>query len=321
MIDTGLFDRSEYFLNPIRYKSTFAQSILPFTTVLLNGAYWDSRYPRIITNTEMQQFLSTHRIGGKLLCVADISCDVGGSLEFVDRVSTISKPFWYISSGDAASMNNTSHTREEKDGSDETLDNFVRSESDEFPYGVLVSSVDNLPAELPKDASDYFGAMLFPAIKDIIEELQNSAINSKSARIFFENNNTLRAAMITEQGQLVPRFSHLQTLVDNSREDGIEQKVELGLKKAEKLVPEIVPQKIKKILLLGKGLVSGPVIAYFEGKPGYKMTVAAAPTLNTSFISTERDKKDIIFIDFDVEKDTQILNDLVQDHDIVIRYL
>ena len=127
--------------------------------------------------------------------------------------------------------------------------------------------------------------------------------------------------MITEQGQLVPRFSHLQTLVDNSREDGIEQKVELGLKKAEKLVPEIVPQKIKKILLLGKGLVSGPVIAYFEGKPGYKMTVAAAPTLNTSFISTERDKKDIIFIDFDVEKDTQILNDLVQDHDIVIRYL
>ena len=246
--------------------------------------------------------------GNKLLCVADISCDIEGSLQFVDRVSTISKPFWYLSA--------------EQNGTGTGEMSIIRSESDDHSNSVLVSSVDNLPAELPKDASDFFGAMLYPAMKDIIKELQTQKFDREASSLFAKNE-TLKSAMITEKGKLTAPFIRLQPLLDQVEEaapnvDATD--VVLSLESAANTKPE----KLQKILLLGKGLVSGPVIAYFEGKPGYMMTVAAAAISSDSATAGKDQTNDTIgsnicYREYNLEKDAELLREWVQDHDIVIR--
>ena len=34
--------------------------------------------------------------------------------------------------------------------------------------GVLVSSIDNMPAQLPREATDFFGSQLSPYIEEIV---------------------------------------------------------------------------------------------------------------------------------------------------------
>jgi alpha-aminoadipic semialdehyde synthase len=42
----GLFDVKHYRENPSEYESTFASNVAPLTNVIVNGIYWDERYPR-----------------------------------------------------------------------------------------------------------------------------------------------------------------------------------------------------------------------------------------------------------------------------------
>ena len=49
------FDRDHYLTNPQEYESTFHQRIAPYINVLVNGMYWDDRYPRLLTKDQMKQ--------------------------------------------------------------------------------------------------------------------------------------------------------------------------------------------------------------------------------------------------------------------------
>lgn len=73
------FDREEYRKHPEAFKSVFAERIAPYTTMLLNGGFWENGCPRLLTTQEMarlQQGLPAHR----LLSVVDVGCDWGVSL-------------------------------------------------------------------------------------------------------------------------------------------------------------------------------------------------------------------------------------------------
>ena len=112
----------------------------------------------------------------KIKVVADVSCDIDGPIACTLRSSTIAEPIYgYLP--------------------DEN------KEVDVFhPAAIVVMAVDNLPCELPKDASEGFGEMflgqVFPA--------------------FFngDKDGILNRAKITENGKLTPRFSYLQDYVD-----------------------------------------------------------------------------------------------------------
>lgn len=51
----ALFDREHYMENPTEYESTFHSQIAPYISVLVNGMYWDERYPRLLTKDQMKQ--------------------------------------------------------------------------------------------------------------------------------------------------------------------------------------------------------------------------------------------------------------------------
>lgn len=50
---TENFDRSDYMQNPHLYKSSFAQHVAPYSNVIVNTAYWDYRFPRLVTKADI----------------------------------------------------------------------------------------------------------------------------------------------------------------------------------------------------------------------------------------------------------------------------
>ncbi|KAJ2656007.1 hypothetical protein IWW48_005248 [Coemansia sp. RSA 1200] len=128
-IGGGKYDRSEYREHPDRYRSVFAQKIAPYTSMLVNGIYWESKYPRLMTTKDLADIQRQRNLKRRMLAVADISCDIGGSLEFMSHASTIDSPFFYVDA-----VNGLEHRDIEKPG-------------------VQINSIDNLPTELPFEAN------------------------------------------------------------------------------------------------------------------------------------------------------------------------
>lgn len=101
-------------------------------------------------------------------------------------------------------------------------------------------TIDNLPAQLPRDASQYFGDALSPLLRAYIDKGMNDEYFKRAA--------------ITIDGQISDNLkSSLQPLIDNIFS--------------------------KNILIIGAGLVSGPVIQYLSQFPEYSITVVS-PTLS-----------------------------------------
>ncbi|KAJ1960475.1 hypothetical protein GGI12_003776, partial [Dipsacomyces acuminosporus] len=140
-IGGGKYSREEYREFPDRYRSVFAEKIAPHTTMLINGIYWESKYPRLMTTKDLASIQRQRELKNRMLAIADISCDIGGSLEFMSHASTIDSPFFYV---DAVSG--------------------VEHKDIEKP-GVQINSIDNLPTELPFEASKHFGNSLYPYAK------------------------------------------------------------------------------------------------------------------------------------------------------------
>jgi alpha-aminoadipic semialdehyde synthase len=138
------FDRKHYFSNPRQYKSIFADTIAPYASVIVNGIYWAEGFPRILTIEQLEK-LHKKRMS-RLIAVADLSCDVDGSIEFMRQTSSIDHPF-YIWDIDKRECNW------------DTIN----------AQGVMLLAVDNLPTEVPVDATNYFGESLLPWIEPLVK--------------------------------------------------------------------------------------------------------------------------------------------------------
>jgi alanine dehydrogenase len=159
------FSFSHFVKHPDEYKSAF----LPYTKVtdiLIAGHYWDPRSPVLFTKDDMRN--PEFRIS----VIADISCDVNGSIPSTLRATTIAYPFYGY---------NPHLEIEEPD--------FTR------PSNVTMMSIDNLPGELPRDASLDFGKQLMKsALHDILTGSESPMITR---------------ATIIKSGKLTVSFSYL----------------------------------------------------------------------------------------------------------------
>jgi len=88
--DGGAFDKSHYYKNPNLYESKFSD-FLPYISWLVNGIYWEAKYPRVLSIDDLHQAQKNGK--NKLMGVCDISADYEGSIEFTNRFTSIEEPF------------------------------------------------------------------------------------------------------------------------------------------------------------------------------------------------------------------------------------
>lgn len=169
------FELFDYYNHPEKYKSRFSD-YLPRLSVLINAIYWDQKFPRLITKEYLKQNIKDL----KLIIVGDISCDINGSIEFTVKSTEADNPAFIYNPFD-----------------DIIIDGFEGE-------GIADIAIDNLPAELPRDASVGFSHSLMPFIPGLAE-----ADMTKS----FEDVNLpaeIKRAVIVYKGDLTPGYKYLE---------------------------------------------------------------------------------------------------------------
>ncbi|SHH05022.1 Alanine dehydrogenase [Flavobacterium fluvii] len=163
---TDLIDFSQ---NPQDYVSSFGR-FAKVSDIYIAAHFHANGTPNILTREMLQAG------DCKIKVVADISCDIDGSIACSLRTSSIAEPLYgYLPS--------------------------ENKEVDVFhPAAIVVMAIDNLPCELPKDSSEGFGKMF---MEQVIPAFFNG-----------DKDGILQRAKITENGKLTPRFSYLQDYVD-----------------------------------------------------------------------------------------------------------
>lgn len=167
--DGQILGKPDLYSNPEDYKSDFEK----FTKVgdmLITGHYYDEKAPFILTKEMLKAY------NNRLKVIGDVSCDINGPIACTLRPSTIEEPIYGY------------HPSEKKEV------------SYTHPEAIVVMAVDNLPCELPKDASEGFGKMF---MEHVIPAFFNQ-----------DKDGILERAKITENGKLTSRFSYLQDFVD-----------------------------------------------------------------------------------------------------------
>ncbi len=164
------FSFTHFATNPQEYVSTF----LPYTRVtdfLITGHYWDPRSPCFFTKEDMKQ--PEFRIS----VIADISCDINGPIPSTVRPTVISDPFY-------------------------DYNPHLETEQPPFlkPDNITVMSIDNLPGELPRNASHDFGMQLMQNVLDDIFTGNES--------------NMISRATIISEGVLTGYFAYLKSYLE-----------------------------------------------------------------------------------------------------------
>ncbi|MGY8933117.1 MAG: NAD(P)-dependent oxidoreductase [Flavobacteriales bacterium] len=169
-MDGGAFNKTEFFKDPIGYESNFMR-FAKVSDVLIAGHFYGENAPYLFTRDDAKQ--PEFRIS----VIGDISCDIDGPVASTLRASTIADPLY----------------------------GYQAASEKEVPFktknSITVMAVDNLPCELPKDASDGFGRMFFNQVMPA----------------FFNNDKDgilERAKITTPEGTLTERFSYLKGYIE-----------------------------------------------------------------------------------------------------------
>lgn len=166
------FDMEGFMTDATSYKSTF----MPYAEVadmFIAGHYWAEGSPFLFTRENMKSASWNVKV------VADVSCDIDGPVACTLRPSTIAEPLYGY---------NPSTESECAMGD---------------PSGITVMAVDNLPCELPRDASHGFGKeMMAHVIPLLVGGDRDDMLTNASES--------------TLEGALAPKFAYLQDYIDKA---------------------------------------------------------------------------------------------------------
>lgn len=162
------WNAAEYYSNPSQYRSVF-NKFTEVADLFISAHYWDPSADKLFTGDDMK----SERF--RIKVIADITCDIDGSVPSTIRATSIEDPCYDIDP----------QTGEE-------LPAFSSA-------GITVMAVDNLPCELPRDASEGFG-------KELIEKVFPSLIVG-------DKSNLISRATIAQNGKLSPSYQYLSDYV------------------------------------------------------------------------------------------------------------
>lgn len=161
------FTEQDFYQNPTQFTSNF----MPYAQVAdmyISGHFWDEEAPFIFSREDAKSPKF------KIKIVGDISCDVDGPVACNIRSSTIKEPLY---------------------GYNPITEKEVAFD---IENAITVMAVDNLPCELPKDASAEFG-------RELIDKVLPHLLN--------DSEGVIKRATICEKGDLTPEFEYLRDYV------------------------------------------------------------------------------------------------------------
>tara|TARA_R110000751_G_scaffold160426_1_gene266100 strand:- start:23 stop:1135 length:1113 start_codon:yes stop_codon:yes gene_type:complete len=162
-------NKSNFFAHPEEYRSNFFR-FAKVSDLYIAGHFYGDMAPYLFTREDAKS------PDFKIKVVADISCDIDGPVATTIRPSTIADPIY-------------------------GYDPLTETEVDyKNPHAIAVMAVDNLPCELPRDASIGFGEAF---VKYVIPAFFNG-----------DEDGVLERARMTKNGKLTKRYSYLQDYVD-----------------------------------------------------------------------------------------------------------
>jgi len=172
------FDLQDYYKHPEKYRSRFERYI-PDLNIIVNTSFWNRQYPKHVTRKFIRELYSGNQ-EPSLKVIADISCDVQGGIECTLKTTTPGNPvFTYLPD------------------TDEARDGFEG-------HGPLIMAVDNLPCELPVEASTYFSSILSKLIPDLVQADYKRDFASLGLPM------ALKKAVVVYRGDLTPEYQYLQ---------------------------------------------------------------------------------------------------------------
>ncbi|MEX2231877.1 MAG: NAD(P)-dependent oxidoreductase [Cyclobacteriaceae bacterium] len=165
----GHFNRDEFHKHPERYDSTF-RAFAAAGDMLIAGAYWNPKAPLLFNPKDMQD------PDFKLKVIADITCDINGSIPSTKKASTIVDPLYDY----------------------DPVTDEVKPPLSHKDF-VTVMAIDNLPCELPRSASEEFG-------RDLIDRILPVLTGEDKEEV-------IERATITRKGKLTEHFNYLHDYV------------------------------------------------------------------------------------------------------------
>jgi saccharopine dehydrogenase (NAD+, L-lysine forming) len=166
--DDGSYSRTHFHLHPGEYECDFS-GFTTTTDILMNGIYWDKQAPRLFEKEDIA------KKDFRIQTIADITDDMDGSIPINLGDQSIDDPVY---------------------GVDKTT---AKKTAPYLPGSIDIMAVGNLPNELPRDASRYFGEQL---IKYILPDL----LSGESL--------TIAKATIVKQGVITEAYNYLHDYAD-----------------------------------------------------------------------------------------------------------
>jgi alanine dehydrogenase len=168
--DKKTYDQDEFYENPSDYESMFDPYVSK-ADIMIHAIYWDSRAPKLFTKERMKSDDFTIQL------IGDIACDVNGAIPCTIKSTNSASPIY---------------------GYDPNKEILVEAFNESY---VDVMAIDNLPNELPRDASNNFGQEL---VNSVFEEL----LNDKESDMILNST-------IVKEGELTKNYTYLEDFINS----------------------------------------------------------------------------------------------------------
>jgi len=170
----------EYLKKPKGFESNLDKYI-PYLNMLIHGSYWDQEYPRLVTFKMINRLARYGRM--RLEFIGDISCDINGSVELTYKAADRCTPVY-------------------------TYDPLRKTYVDGYKSrGITIFAIDNLPSELPFEASSEFSSL----IREYVYQIAAHGIKDITHHIAIPAE--IRRATIVERGKLAHDFKYLKKYI------------------------------------------------------------------------------------------------------------
>jgi alpha-aminoadipic semialdehyde synthase len=175
------FELQDYYDHPEKYRGRFSD-YLPYLNVLVNCVYWEEKYPRLVTKSDVKTLYQGEQ--PRLRVIGDISCDIEGAIEATIKSTEPGDPVFVYDPIE-----------------DRAIDGVAGD-------GPVIMAVDILPSEIPRDSSIYFSEVLKAYIPDIAQADYSVPFEA------LDLSPEIKRAVIVYQGELTPDYRYLKQYLE-----------------------------------------------------------------------------------------------------------